>query len=234
MANDALRAALAVLEQARAGMLNGRVASENELEAARLDASQQVRETIATALSGGPEAARSTLRGLPPWARDLADARQIQQLEAIAGSGLPVTGDVVIPPLGTFQWLADAGCYVAQRRLRVGRSELVLSVSDVEADELATQIHAFAWLPAQLEKVTERARQFAATNGLDLHNAGYLEAGVSLTTRREFCDRLTPTYLSLEEEGAVFTFDDGDLFWGHGVVVECSLLGDPREFSISG
>lgn len=73
-----------------------------------------------------------------------------------------------------------------------------------------------------------RLRAFAAQELLALHNESWLQDGDVALSVDEFVARLQPVSFCVEGgDGASFDFDDGDLFWGHAVVVEVDRDGQP-------
>ena len=230
-----LLAALATLEQVRGGMVCGRIASPAELEAARAEALRLVNDHLIAAARASPGEARAAADAFPSWARPLVDFALLAPLaDAAVADNAPPPGDVSAGPFGRFSWTVEAGCYAAKQPLCVGAASLTLSVSDVEPEELPGRLAELPWLRSGLSKVVEKAKLFAAQNGLEMHNGGYAEPESAPTTEGEFCGRLTPTSVSVHHEGVSLGFDDGDLFWGHSVVVDCDDGGSPTGFSMMG
>lgn len=230
-----LRAAFATLEQVEGGMIGGRVASADELSSVRGPALETAHGEIRVAVEARPADAKTLLDAIPPWARALLEPSLLAKLEAVAAKHEPPTPERAVQlPFGAFTWTDDIASYVSERPLSVGPVSVSLSLADVGPEEVAERLRAHAWLPSRLEEVVDAARRFAARDGLEMHNDGYADPEAGPITEAEFCKRLTPTHLSLEVDGAVIDFDDGDLFWGHYVAVLCDQTGNPVELSISG
>ena len=70
------------------------------------------------------------------------------------------------------------------------------------------------------------AHQFAAAKLLDTHNEGWNEG--KPISAQTFIQRMTLESVSIDPEGKVeLYYNDGDLFWGHSIVVS---LAKDREF----
>jgi hypothetical protein len=125
-----------------------------------------------------------------------------------------LTADPLMGWVGEARWLGEACDVYIKRR-----------------DELTTA-HAL-W--ADQQRWTEDAAQFVAANLLDVKNAAWLDEGQSPVTASEFQEKLKLTGVEIEERGAfVLHFDDGDLFWGHTIVVEGNLKDGLIEAYLAG
>jgi hypothetical protein len=72
----------------------------------------------------------------------------------------------------------------------------------------------------------ERAKAFAADRLVSLKNDSWLDADEAAMTRDGFIARLTLQSIAIDEAGALtFSYDDGDLFWGHAIRVG-GYIGD--------
>ncbi len=89
------------------------------------------------------------------------------------------------------------------------------------------QVRARTCVP-RLEQWDQAAKRYAAAELLALANewADSAEEGkVEPLAIDEFVERLTLQELSLAAEGAVtFCYEDGDLFWGHTILVEMDSM----------
>lgn len=71
---------------------------------------------------------------------------------------------------------------------------------------------------------TRDASQFAAAKLIDLKNANWLVESQSPMTATEFQDRIRLACIAIRKDGAFdLEFDDGDLFWGHAIIVHGNL-----------
>jgi hypothetical protein len=69
----------------------------------------------------------------------------------------------------------------------------------------------------------ERARAFAADKLLELKNGSWLGDDEETLTRGEFMSRLILGTLCVDVDGFNFWYADGNLFWGHTVLVSGNL-----------
>lgn len=82
---------------------------------------------------------------------------------------------------------------------------------------------------------TTDAVQCVITNLLDLKNNSWLDEGQSPVTAMEFQGKIRLTSISIGKGGTfVLDFDDGDLFWGHTIVVEGNLKQGLTAANIAG
>ncbi len=148
-------------------MIEGRVASADELDAARDQALQTASAEIGAAIEAGAADAHSTFVAIPPWARVLLEPTQLAALKASAAEHVPPTPErVVQSPFGAFWWEDDIASYVTERPLSVGA--VSLSLADVDAEGVAERLGAHAWVEDRREEVVEAARHYAAEQGLEM------------------------------------------------------------------
>ena len=70
---------------------------------------------------------------------------------------------------------------------------------------------------------------------LDSKNDNWLGDDEEPLTEAQFVDRLAiDTVTAAPDGGLGFWFDDGDLFWGHSIMVEATLEGGPTDAGIHG
>lgn len=88
----------------------------------------------------------------------------------------------------------------------------------------------------RLKSVRERdVKAYAATKLLDLKNENWLTDGEKPVTAAKFRAKLSPESFSVDEKGRVSVcFEDGDLFWGHVVLVELDTKLRPVDAEIAG
>lgn len=81
----------------------------------------------------------------------------------------------------------------------------------------------------------QQARSFAATQLLDLKNEVWLDEDEVELSINEFIYHMSIESISFEEDGAVsIWYADGDLFWGHSIMVSYNKEGQPIDVSING
>ncbi len=75
----------------------------------------------------------------------------------------------------------------------------------------------------------------ALTDLLTLKNESWREEDEPAVTADEFVARLAPQSVCIDAQGAFeFCFFDGDLFWGHAVMIDGSLESGPTRANIAG
>lgn len=80
-----------------------------------------------------------------------------------------------------------------------------------------------------------RLREFAAEELINMKQDAWLEEEEAPPTMIDFASRMKPQDIGINREGEfVVYYDDGDLFFGHSIVVEGTLAAGPTEASIQG
>ncbi|MFX1397340.1 MAG: DUF2262 domain-containing protein [Promethearchaeota archaeon] len=102
--------------------------------------------------------------------------------------------------------------------------EFIMSVDgleEAEVNHLKKQAQEFY---AKIDDWIEKAKDFAVSELLTLKNENWLDENENEIKETEFKTRmsLTCVYFS-EDEEFEFTFDDGDLFWGHEIVLDGNI-----------
>lgn len=101
---------------------------------------------------------------------------------------------------------------------------------EVEPAAIAT---ARALLRAQT-KWTKKVGDYAVKKLLKLKNGTWLDDGQSAFTPQAFAGRLTLRSIDVNKGSFDFYFDDGDLFWGHTIVVSGTLKKGPIRADLFG
>jgi hypothetical protein len=119
--------------------------------------------------------------------------------------------------------------------------------SDWGGISIRLTVHADA--PAQMEKSLAVARKLwgahadwqqrisacATKELLGLKNESWLQEGEAEVSRAEFERRLVLETISVEADGSFeFWHNDGDLFWGHSIMVSGNLEEGPKDAGIHG
>jgi len=81
----------------------------------------------------------------------------------------------------------------------------------------------------------KRAKDFAADRLLELKNESWLGEDEQALSREEFISRMTIKDISVDESGDFDLWhDDGDLFWGHSILVSGNLAAGLADAGIHG
>lgn len=108
---------------------------------------------------------------------------------------------------------------------------LRLSCSDHHAPEAVLAV-ADALFSAR-EDWSMRIKEFAADRMLSLKNDNWLHDGERELSRENFISCMTLTEISIDESANfTFSYDDGDLFWGHTIAVSGNIVGGLRDAKI--
>ncbi len=82
------------------------------------------------------------------------------------------------------------------------------------------------WYPRYVECAVEHL--------FDLKNESWLNDNESPLTVEEFAIRLRPSSISIEDNEAVVFFDDGDVFFGHSIIVSGPIDTGPSDAQLAG
>jgi hypothetical protein len=134
---------------------------------------------------------------------------------------------------GKFKFEREMNWYVTNFKWNGKKIELSLPLDDCKDEE------AFFRLAEKLckqQKKWDRAiRNFAADELLERKNEEWREEDEEIITRSEFLKRIKLQAITLYPDGCFgFTFDDGDIFWGHLIEVEGSMDDGPEDVSVEG
>lgn len=167
-----------------------------------------------------------------------------------AGSALPVTGardDALSRIASELQKpvvISDPvfGDFTLHRSLDLFRGEATWARKPVELD-LSADEHAEAERCLGVARAlwddqpswTSRIADYAVAQLLELKNESWLDEGEPPATPESFKSRMNLESVTVYPDGAFeFWHDDGDLFWGHAIMVSGSLAEGPTDVEISG
>jgi hypothetical protein len=143
----------------------------------------------------------------------------------------PVT--VAHPFFGTFTLNRALNWYETEVEWKSQTVRLHLSRDECE-DEEALFAMAESLCKAQ-KKWDQRIRNFAVGELLELKNGLWLGDDEKKFTPRRFKERMRLESISVDPDGSFeFTFDDGNLFWGHVIQVSGTLSEGPTHAGIAG
>ena len=85
------------------------------------------------------------------------------------------------------------------------------------------------------KKNAHAVKEFAAEEMLELKNDNWLEEGEEELTEEEFVKKMEINSVFIDTDNAVsLYYDDGDMFWGHAIVVQLDKSLDFKYASIEG
>jgi hypothetical protein len=110
---------------------------------------------------------------------------------------------------------------------------LTIPADSPDGVELALGVARSLW--AAQREWSRRITDAAIKDFLDLKNESWLDEGESEPTQEEFAERMAVEAISIRADGSFeFWHDDGDLFWGHSIMVSGNLRDGPTDAGIHG
>jgi len=144
-----------------------------------------------------------------------------------------MSSDLDHPTLGPLAYNPQFGWYSTQ--VMVGGQEVGVHLLCEGSDGEAPALDPAARLVSMLDAVVSAAKQHAATGLLTLKNDAWLEDDEPEVTRDAFIDRMELSSVIVNGGGTSdLYFRDGDLFWGHVIIVERNEAGEFGEAHIAG
>ncbi len=209
---------LAFLEQANAGMTDGRVISASEANEHKEAALAEAHGIIRDVLESGGEDATVLLSQTPAWARSLLDADLIRRLTEVAKSHerAPLPDKIFHEPkLGRIRHTHDehlGGLLLFTLSVAQKPVEVTVMLEGAEVDEVLPSARALA---EELDTLTPRVNE-ELLGFLTMINEGYLEEGQDAVTKEQFFRRAELAGITLGSEGDLtFAFSDDNMLWGH-------------------
>jgi hypothetical protein len=79
----------------------------------------------------------------------------------------------------------------------------------------------------------KKIKEFAADKLVKLKNKSWLEEGENEITKEQFIEKMKPESINISLKNKFeFCFDDGELFWGHGITVYGNLEKGPMKAEV--
>ncbi|HEX5725114.1 MAG TPA: DUF2262 domain-containing protein [Longimicrobiaceae bacterium] len=109
-----------------------------------------------------------------------------------------------------------------------------LQLSATDEGELNAALHVAGALWDDQAGWSERIEAFAVERLLPLKNESWLDENEDEVSPAAFRARMRLQSITVEPDGFVFWYDDGDLFWGHSIQVTGNLSDGPTDADIPG
>lgn len=110
-----------------------------------------------------------------------------------------------------------------------------LSIPSKSQDEIEKSLQVARCLWADQTEWQRKISMFAIKELLELKNGTWLSEGEEELTAEEFSRRMTLESITIESDGSFeFWHDDGDLFWGHSIMVSGDIASGIKEAGIHG
>jgi hypothetical protein len=126
--------------------------------------------------------------------------------------------DVEHETLGTLRYDGDLNWY--EGRVEHGGKAVPIYLAAVGEKEFDAAAARAVHVASRLDDYERRAKEYAVEQLLKIKNNGWLEDGESPVGADEFKEKMSLQEIVFRRYGAVdFHHRDGNLFWGHGIVV---------------
>lgn len=167
----------------------------------------------------------------------LGSAKDIMKLEREYGP-LPEPKQVRdIPPvtdklLGTLTWNNDLDEFCSE--IMHGKAAVKLRLG-AEPDQLAPVMDRARKITTDLKNYDRKAREYMCRMMLQLKNETWLDDGEQPLTAEQFMSALILSSISFSTSNKVeFFYDDGDIFWGHTVIVDMDAKDEFTDTTLAG
>ncbi|MGL5062468.1 MAG: DUF2262 domain-containing protein [Microcoleus sp.] len=126
--------------------------------------------------------------------------------------------DLVHPRLGKLRYSFENNCYEAQITFKQGQISIDIETED--RDNIVSLLDRADRCVCQLVIYDENAKKYAARELLELKNQTWLDENEEPLTMEKFKSCMILESLVISSEGDVqFYYNDGDLFWGHYILI---------------
>lgn len=146
---------------------------------------------------------------------------------------MDVRTDIDHPQLGHLEYDEDLDLYSGTLSVDGGRAELFVHCFRASGEPPALG-HA-ARIAAAIERLTAEAKERAVVDMLELKNGSWLDADEDAVSADEFKRRMRLDGVVVYDTGrAEFSFTDGDLFWGHAIMLLLEADGSWKKAHVAG
>jgi hypothetical protein len=127
--------------------------------------------------------------------------------------------DIECPGLGTLRYEQEYDWY--EGKLRIQHLEIAIQLSTDKANSVASALKRATNLVGELENYAQLAKEYAAEGLLEIKNETWIDDDdEEPLTPAQFQQRMILESISIDSDGEVsFYHNDGDLFWGHCILV---------------
>jgi hypothetical protein len=127
--------------------------------------------------------------------------------------------DLECPELGELRYEKEYDWY--EGKLKIHQSDISIQLSTDAENSVASALKRATALAGELENYAQLAKEHAAQGLLQIKNKAWIEdEDEEPLTPEQFQQRMTLESISIDSDGEVsFYHNDGDLFWGHCILV---------------
>jgi hypothetical protein len=130
---------------------------------------------------------------------------------------------IELPRIGTLRYDKEYEWYEGQ--IKIQQLEIPVRLSTDEEGKVAFVCERVANLVLELESHLQAAKEYAVEGLLAVKNETWLEDDEEPSTPEQFKHRMVIESINIDSDGEVsFYHNDGDLFWGHCILV--TMNGD--------
>jgi hypothetical protein len=110
-----------------------------------------------------------------------------------------------------------------------------LTIPADEAGRMQESLSVARTLWAAQAEWQKKITDYAVEELLSLKNENWLEDDETAVSAEEFAQRMVLEMISIRSDGSFeFWYDDGELFWGHSIMVNGNLTDGPKDAGIHG
>ena len=122
------------------------------------------------------------------------------------------------PELGTLRYEEEYDWYKGQIKIR--QSDILIQLLTDAENSVASALQRATSLAGDLERYVRLAKEYAAEGLLQIKNETWLDDDEQPLTLEQFQQRMTLESIHIDSDGEIsYYHNDGDLFWGHYILV---------------
>jgi hypothetical protein len=126
--------------------------------------------------------------------------------------------DIELPIIGMLHYEEAYDWY--EGKIKVQQSEIPIRLSTDEEGEVVSVCRRATNFVAELEDHAQSAKESAVERLLELKNETWIDENEEPSTPEQFKHRMVLESISIDSDGEVsFYHNDGNLFWGHCILV---------------
>jgi hypothetical protein len=126
--------------------------------------------------------------------------------------------DIELPVVGILHYEEEYDWY--EGKIKVQQSEIPIHLSTDEEGEVASVCRRATNFVVELEDLAQSAKEYAVERLIELKNETWIDENEEPSTPEQFKQRMVLESISIDSDGEVsFYHNDGNLFWGHCILV---------------
>ncbi|MEI0540540.1 DUF2262 domain-containing protein [Brachyspira pulli] len=121
--------------------------------------------------------------------------------------------------LGDFELNKSINCF-EKNMSWIDNNDISVSFDDIDEELNKKSIDVIKKILANKKDIDKKLKEYIAENMLEDANNWNDDAEKPHISKEDFSKLIALTYITISEDIITFWFDDGDIFWGHSIVVE--------------